>query len=75
MNKDYGMVFAKDKVGMSGKSRNMQAKAESSLMKATPQQHFRPGVLALDPGHHSGPRNLINDICHSKPLLVFGNLG
>ena len=75
MNKDYGMVFAKDKVGMSGKSRSMQAKAKSSLVKAAPQHHFRPGVLALDPGHHSGPRDLINDISHSKPLLVFGNLG
>lgn len=75
MNEDYSVVFAKEKVGMSGKPRNMQAKAKSSLMKAAPQQHFRPGVLAFDPGHHSGPRDLINDICHSKPLLVFGNLG
>ena len=75
VNEDDGMVFAKEKVGVTWKPRDMQAKAKSSLMKAAPQQHFRPGVLAFDPGHHSGPRDLINDICHSKPLLVFCNLG
>lgn len=36
MNEDDGMVFAKEKVGMSGKPRDMQAKAKSSFVKTAP---------------------------------------
>ena len=74
MNEDDSIVLAKEKVGMSGKPRGMQTKAKSAIMKASPQQHFWLCVLAFDPGHHSGPCDLITDICHSTPLFVIGNL-
>jgi hypothetical protein len=52
MNEDGGIVLSEAEIRTARKSGNMKAKAETMAVKATPKQHFRPRILALDPGHH-----------------------
>jgi hypothetical protein len=62
---DDGTVARQHDVGSTGEFLSMKAKSETLAMKAAAEQHFQPGVLSLDAGHHPASGFLGNDVSHA----------
>lgn len=60
IDEDYGAVFAKHEVGMTGQAGMVQPIAEATTEQELPHQQFRFGVLALYRRHAAMPLFLVH---------------
>ncbi len=66
MNKDYNAITSKDEVRGAGEIFVMETETQSPAMQKASNQHFGPGVLAANTGHHSRSGLRINNVCHDR---------
>lgn len=72
VNEHYRAVSRKNEIRSTGQFSVMQPITQSLAMQKASDQHFGPGILAANAGHHSRPYRRCNDVCHGHALFQLG---
>lgn len=71
MNEDYCSMFGEHKVRLARQALVMEDIAKAFSVQASPDNHFRLGILAPDARHHPASDFGRNDVSHrQKPGLA-----
>lgn len=74
VNEHYRSVSRKNEIRSTGQFFVMQPITQSLTMQKASDQHFGPGILAANAGHHPRPDCRSNHVCHGQALFQLGTL-